>query len=301
MDIRISSSQNVVTMSPDNPPAASCPLGSTITFETRDCYDEKIQGEQDLFHTADPGRINPASGPVYIEGTRPGDILQVEILRIELADHGCMALAPGDGPLGEDIREEVTRIIPVREGRALIREGLEIPLRPMIGVIGTAPASQAVPTGTPGEHGSNLDCRKIQEGSTLFLPVQVPGALLAVGDLHGVMGDGETAGCGLEISGRVTVKVSRWEGLRLPVPSLKTADEYITLASGENLDQAVWLAGRKMASFLIEAGKLEPWEAIMLLSLEGNMEICQVVNPLKTARMAIPASLLKKLSFDLFQ
>lgn len=289
----------VVAMSPANEVKGHCSSGSTLVFQTLDCYGGNIKSEEDLFHLIDYSNINPATGPVYVDETEPGDILKIEIQNIKLEEQGYMALVPGAGPLGEFIEEERTKVIKVKEGYADFNHLIRIPISPMIGVIGTAPKEEAILNGTPGEHGSNMDCTKIQEGTTLYLPVNVPGALLAMGDLHAVMGDGEAATCAVEICGEVTVKVTVLKNISIPTPSLRTKDQFITIASGKTLDEASKAAAVKMLELLKSATDLDVYECIMLLSLIGDMEICQVVNPLKTARMALPKWILENYRFIL--
>lgn len=260
----------VVAMSSENVPKCHCQSGSTVTFQTLDCYGGNIRREQDLFHLVDYSEINPATGPIYVEGAEPGDVV-----------------------------EERTKIIRIEDGCAVFNDRIKLPVSPMVGVVGTAPAGEAVLNGTPGEHGSNMDCTKIKEGVSLYLPVNVPGALLAMGDLHAVMGDGEAATCAVEIGGEVTVRVGVLKGLTLPTPFLKTEKEYATIASAMTLDDAVAAACRKMSDFLAIATDLDACERVMLLSLAGDMEICQIVNPRKTARMAVPIWILDRYQFTL--
>lgn len=289
----------IPVMDRENPPVAHCASGDCLTFQTKDCFGENIRTDADLVHTVPDAEHDLATGPVYVDGAEPGDVLKVEIQKIVLGDHGCQALIPGDGPLGRHVREEYTKVFPVRDGYVEFNEHIRIPVSPMIGVIGTAPAGAGVVNVTPGEHGSNMDNKKIREGSTLYLPVNVPGALLAVGDLHAVMGDGEVSTCGLEISGEITVKVTVVKQSKLPTPLLKTSEEYITIASGCTLDQAVQAACEKMYLFLGMATMLDVCERVALLSLVGNLEICQVVNPMKTARMVVPAWVLDSYGYEL--
>lgn len=290
----IKKEDSIVAMSPDNEAKYHCISGSTVTFETSDCYNGSIKTEKDLFHLIDYSKINPATGPLYIEEADPGDVLRIDILKIKLASQGAMSLAPGRGALKDFVEEERTKIIKIEDGCAVFNDTLKFPIKPMIGVIGTAPKEGAILNGTPGEHGSNMDCNKIQEGTSLFLPVNVKGALLAMGDLHAVMGDGESATCGIEISGEVTVKVTVIKDTVMPTPFLKTDSEYITIAAGKTLDEASSQACFKMLDFLKATVPLDVHELIMLLSIAGNMEICQVVNPLKTARMTMPIWLFDK-------
>lgn len=292
--IYINKEDSIVSMSSNNKAKHYCKSGSTVVFQTSDCYNGNLKSEGDLFHLIDYSNINPATGPLYIENAEPGDVLRVDILELKLDSQGVMSVSPGRGALKDFVEEERTKIIKIEDGYAVFNDILKFPINPMIGVIGTAPKEGEVLNGTPGEHGSNMDCNKIQEGTSLFLPVNVPGALLAMGDLHAVMGDGESATCGIEISGEVTVKVTVLKYAIMPTPFLKTNSEYITIASGKTLDEASSHACFKMLDFLKSTLPLDLQELIMLLSIAGNMEICQVVNPLKTARMTMPIDLFDK-------
>ena len=166
----------------------------------------------------------------------------------------------------------------------------------MIGVIGTAPA-EPTDTHTPGEHGGNMDIRELGAGSVLYLPVSVPGALLSLGDLHGLQGDGETAICGLEMAGAVILRASVIPGgAGLPTPFLVTDRAVYTTAAAESLDECSVTAARKMHRFLSERLDLTDAQAAMLLSLRGDLRIAQVVNPKKGCMMELPRSLVTELS-----
>lgn len=285
----------VYTLSCTNSPAAQCGSGDIICFETMDCFADQISCDEGSFEYVDWAKTNPATGPLYIRDAQPGDILKVEILSIQLASQALVMEFPGDGITGKKALRETAKIMPVSGNAIHFSPGLSLPLQPMIGVIGTAPAADAVPTNTPGTHGGNLDCNEIGEGSCLYLPVNVEGALLALGDLHAVMGDGEVCVCGAEIAGKVTVRVSIVKDQKLPLPLLLTADKCICLASGESLDEAAENAVFAMRSLLIEKLGMEAQEAGMLMSLAGNLRICQAVNPMKTCRFELALDILRKL------
>lgn len=297
--VRIKSDQVIFNMSAENRPVARVKSGDTVTFETLDCFSCQIKDEGQALQQLDWNAINPATGPVYVEEAQPGDILKVEILDISIADFGVMAVIPGAGALGDIISTEQTKLIPIRDGKAIFNDKLQLPIKPMIGVIGTAPKGEAVPTGTPMGHGGNMDCKRIVQGASLYLPVNVPGALLALGDLHAVMADGEIVVTGLEIAGEVTVKVSVLKDITLPLPLLVEGDELITIASAETLDEAALLATKNMHSLLTNHLHMEVNEAGMLLSLVGELKICQIVDPLKTARMELPLWILDRYGFKL--
>ena len=181
----------VYTMDKENAPVARAASGETLVFETADCFGGQIQKPTDRMGALDWSRINPATGPVFVEDAAPGDTLKVEILNIDLAARAAVVEAPGEGVTGLAAKEETTKILPIQGGCAVFNDRLSLPLCPMIGVIGTAPAGEAVATGTPSFHGGNMDCKRIGAGATLYLPVNVEGALLAMGDLHAVMGRGD--------------------------------------------------------------------------------------------------------------
>ncbi|MGG3466756.1 acetamidase/formamidase family protein [Neobacillus pocheonensis] len=297
--IKILKENTILSFSPSNQPVCKAISGDVITFETCDCFSNQIQSEEQLFSSVGWDKINPATGPLFVEEAEPGDILKVEILKISIAKQGVMTVAPNLGVLGEAIKEEKTKIIRIENGKALFNEKIQIPVRPMIGVIGTSPETEEIPTGTPGQHGGNMDCKRIVEGAVLYLPVHVNGALLSMGDLHAVMGDGEVIICGLEISGEVTVRVSVIKDKIFPLPLLKEGDHIMTIASAETLDLAAKQATLQMHNFLIEELGVEFNEAGMLLSLVGNLRICQVVDPLMTARMELPLSILENYHYHL--
>mgnify|MGYP003377016366 CR=1 FL=1 len=161
----------------------------------------------------------------------------------------------------------------------------------MIGVIGVAPAGEKIPTGTPGHHGGNMDNNKITAGTVLYLPVFQPGALLAMGDLHACMGDGEICETGVEIAGTVTVTVEVLKNLTLPNPMLETKDTIYAIASELELKDAVKTAGDNMVDFVMKKTGLALDQANMLMSAVGNTEICQLVDPLITSRFGMPRAI----------
>ena len=169
----------------------------------------------------------------------------------------------------------------------------------MIGVIGVAPADGAVPCGTPGDHGGNMDCTRITAGATLLLPVAVPGALFALGDLHAAMGDGEVGVSGVEIAGQVTIRVEVLHGAAWPAPMVITDADASVISSAPTLDEAADIAAERAVRWLSTAAGLTLADAVMLLSAIGRLRICQVVDPLKTARMEIDRAALQQLGIRL--
>lgn len=285
-------------MSENNPPVAKAKSGDTVCFETLDCFGGQLKSENDLLGGLDWNNVNPASGPLFVEGAMPGDVLKVEILKIELDDHGVMVDAPGEGVTGAAVSSESTKILPIENGKVKFNEKLSFPICPMIGVIGTAAKGEGIDTGTPGSHGGNMDCTRIGEGATLYLPVNTEGALLAMGDLHARMGDGEVEVCGVEIAGKVTVKLTVLKNCKLPTPFLVNSELAMAIHSADTVDEACVGATMAMHGFLTGELGMNEHEAGMLLSVTGNLCICQVVDPEKTVRMEIPLSVTKAYGYE---
>jgi amidase len=283
--------------SASNIPALTVHAGEELTIEAQDCFSNQIQSEDELYSAVDWDRVNPATGPVYVEGAEPGDTLVAHVLEIKPATQGVMVTVPGLGALGHLITEPQTKVVPLREGQALFSERVQIPLDPMVGVIGTAPQEGEIPNGAPGPHGGNMDCTLIGEGSRVYLPVEVPGALFGLGDLHAVMGDGEIVVCGVEMAGWVTVRLEVLKGRLLPLPLVENENLVATIHSHEDLDLAAQGSIEGMARLLTERVELPLHEAGMLMSALGQLRVCQVVDPLKTCRMEFPKWALERHGF----
>lgn len=292
---RIISGNYVYFMDKDEKPAASVAAGETVTFETVDCFGGQMTEEGTQIGALDWDRINPATGPVYVEGAEPGDILKVEIQRIETGELGIMAALPGEGVLGDGVLNPEVCRMPVKDGYVEFSEKIRLPKKPMIGVIGVAPAGEKVPCGTPGSHGGNMDNTRIGEGAVLYLPVFQKGALFALGDVHACMGDGEIMVSGVEISASVTVKIDVMKGKTLHNPALEDESAFYAIASEQNLEEAVKLSVSDMHEIVQNKLGLDYNKAGMLLSAAGDVQICQVVDPERTARFRMPKTILPEL------
>ena len=248
-----------------------------ITFETLDCYANQLRdGEGNKDHV-NWDNVNPTTGPVYVEGAQPGDTLKVTIESIDVADFGVVS------------HGEAVELVDIKDGYADFLGKFQIPLNKMVGVIGVAPAGDAINNATPGSHGGNMDTKLIAEGAVLYLPVAVEGALFALGDVHAVMGDGEVGGTGLEIPADVTVKLELIKGGAPEFPLVETGDAYAFIVSDQTLDGAIEIACRLMHQFLKEKmPALADEEIHMLMSLVGEAQVCQIVDPLMTARFTFP-------------
>ena len=233
-----------------NTPVLKVAEKAVIEFETADCFNDQIRREEQGVSELNWDQVNPATGPLFIEGTEVGDVLAVHIQKIEIADIGVMAAIPGAGLLGDSVTEPEVKMIEITDGYVHFNDTIKVPVNPMIGVIGVAPAGDAISCGTPDSHGGNMDNKKITAGTTMYFPVNVDGALLAIGDLHAAMGDGEIMVTGVEVAGKVTVQVEVIKGQTINHPILETHTHWYTIASHANLLEAVKIATYEMQQIL---------------------------------------------------
>jgi amidase len=287
----ISKEAHIYSFRSDLTPVESVDSGSEVIFETYDCYREQLKSssKNQLFSLKG---INPATGPLAIRGAEPGDMLKVTILSIELHDEGTMYLRPGAGVLKKFVVHPEVKKLRVKNGTLHFDSTHSFPIKPMIGVIGVSPKEGDISTFAPGTHGGNMDTKEITAGSVVYLPVSVPGANLAIGDLHALMGDGEVPICGVEIGGRVRVKVEVLKESGFNGPVVEDREHFYVISSALTLDEACQSASENMFAFL--SSRLPQYEAndiICLMGIGGDLRISQMVNPLKTAKYRIPKTL----------
>ncbi len=231
------------------------------------------------------------TGPVAVEGARPGDMLEVRIESVKPgADWGYNVIRPLSGTLPEDFHETHLLHIPVDRERAVcsLPWGIELPLSPFFGVMGVAPppAYGTISSIQPRVHGGNMDNKELVAGTTLYLPVWVDGAQFSAGDGHGVQGDGEVCVSALEIcmDGEFTFFLHKGRGEGAPAityPRAETPTHYITMGFNEDLDQAMKQALREMIAFICSRSNQSPEQAYALCSLAADFHVTQTVNGVK--------------------
>ena len=285
----------IYQMSAENKPVLSVDSGETVAFETYDCYQGQLLPEGTTFQDVNRKFTNPATGPVYVNDAKPGDVLKITIEKMELGPVGILDIGKNPGALKGFFDSVTIKRLSVVGDMLKYNDRLQIKTKPMIGVIGTAPAEGAVSTMTPMDHGGNMDCTRIEEGAILYLPVFVDGGLLALGDFHAIMGEGEVGNCGVEIEGEATLKVEVVRDMKVTFPMIENEDQWMTVAYGETLDEAAKKATAQMFQFLTEYHGLDAVDAGMLIDMVGDLIICQIVNPMKTVRMEIPKWTIEKL------
>ena len=287
-EIDITGEHVVYKFSPSNPAKYRINSGDVISVRTPDCFHGQIQTEKDSHEKLDMHKVNDSVGPIYVEGAEPGDTLSVEILNIEVIDnHGVMMVIQEYGLLKDEVKESRTKICPIKNGEIRFSDRVTIPVMPSVGTIGVAPSNSEIDTVTPGYHGGNLDTAEIGAGNIILFPVNVRGALLALGDCHAAIGDGEICVTGVEVPAVVKAKVEVVKDLRIDRPIIETKDEWMTLASAENLEEACRIASKDMIELLRKNINMSFMDAYMLLSAVGRLKISQMVNPLVTVRMCL--------------
>jgi acetamidase/formamidase len=221
------------------------------------------------------------TGPVYVEGAEPGDVLEVKILSIDLPiDYGYNGCS---GYLPENCETGLPSKIITLDRQKMTAEflpGIVIPLKPFYGSIGIAPAPELgrVSSNPPGRHAGNLDNRELTAGSTLYIPVFAPGALFEIGDGHAAQGDGEVDQTAIETSLRGRLQLTVRKDMKLKWPRAETPTDYISMATDPDLVVATKTAIQEMVDFLVLEKKLTRHQAYQLVSIAGNVAVTQLVD-----------------------
>jgi acetamidase/formamidase len=274
-------------------PALEIESGEAIELHVRDASDEQIgrdSGADDV-SKLDFSHVNPVSGPVYVKGACPGDVLAVELLEFRPPEWGWTAIIPGFGLLADEFPEPWLRISDVDAESATVRfaESIALPYRPFPGTIGVAPEE-------PGEHsivppsrfGGNMDTKHLRAGATLFLPVGVDGALFSLGDTHAAQGDGEVCGTAIEAAMDVVVRLSVRRDLSVAAPQYdipagalaQTSESsyHVCTGVGPDLMEAARDAVRATIAYVGDRYGLDREEAYALASVTADLRIHEVVD-----------------------
>lgn len=297
--IELDDAKTLFSFDKDLEPVLKVPSGETVRIRTKDCFGNQLQGPEDRLSEIDWEAINPATGPIYVEGAVAGGALKVHIDNIELDAQTSSCTGKDEGVCGDRFSDWATHFCKVEDGKVVWDERLSIPLAPMIGVIGVAPEGEPVNCGTPGKHGGNMDNTAIAAGATLYFPVAVDGALFGCGDMHAVMGDGEVSVSGAEVAGYATVTLTALPELSIPNPLIENNTHFGIIVSAESLDKASELAVQQMVDLLASRTNESEADLVMLLSLVADVRVCQMVDPEKTVRFMVPKYVLDAIGFSL--
>jgi amidase len=289
---RIGREDVVWAFGPEMEPVLEVDPGDVVTLETNDCFTGQIQSEADLVTEIDFARVNGATGPIAVRGAEPGDSLVVELLEVEPIERGFATLIPGIGQLIDKVRAPLTHVFRVEGDTIHMTDRISFPLRPMVGVIGVATDGDTITNGFAGRHGGNLDNHLHGPGATVYLPVRQPGGMLAIGDMHASMGDGEVCFTGVEIAGEVTVRLGLLKERQGTWPVTELADRWVVHGTaGQDFMEALDLAVEEGARFLVDQWGFTMEEAFIFLSVACDAGICQACRPQEfstIARVSIP-------------
>jgi acetamidase/formamidase len=265
--------------------------------------DEKIQASlKTVVEQVTGDRRGPGghilTGPVYIEGAEPGDVLEVNVLSIDLAIdygyNGCRGFLPDNC---DTTQPQKIIALDRRKMTAEFLPGIVIPLRPFFGSMGVAPPPEAgrVSSNPPGKHAGNLDNRELVAGSTLYIPVFVRGALFEVGDGHAAQGDGEVDQTAIETSLRGRLRLTVRRDMKLTWPRAETSTDYISMGMDPDLTVATQAAIQEMIDFLVAEKHLTRHQAYQLVSLAGNVAVTQLVDkPNHGVHVRLPKSIFRR-------
>lgn len=234
----------------------------------------------------DFSRVNPVTGPIFVEGAEPGDALVIDVLEMAMDSWGWTAVIPGFGLLADMFPAPFLRISEVLEQTVVLPFGIRLPAVPFIGTIGVAPKESGDHSVVPPRSvGGNMDIRQVTVGSRLMLPVAVPGALLSLGDTHAAQGDGEVCGTAIETNSVVTLRVSVEKNRVIRYPQLETdaraerrGPALVTTGIGPDLYQASRDAVLGMVDEIGRRTGLSSEDAYMLCSIAGDLKISEIVD-----------------------
>jgi amidase len=273
----LAAKQTTFAFRPDAEPVLRVRPGEVVRFETSPEPVERLFAAGPRWSEAiDVRAINAVTGPVFIEGVMPGDAVSVEVLAIEPRDWAWSAAIPGFGLLDGFLPEPMLERLPIREGEVIVSERVRVPLRPMIGCLGLAPAQGETSTLSPAmPWAGNYDLTQIAPGATALFPAQVPGGLFSLGDLHAAMGEHEATFVAFECAGAATVRLDVRPGMALETPRIETADRIfvIGLSACGDYGAARHQAARLLYELLTREARLTPREAYAVVSARGDLTL----------------------------
>jgi amidase len=237
---------------------------------------------------------NPVTGPIFIEGAEPGDALAVHILDQKCDTLGYMGYWPFLFHLEDYFPQPNTTLMEIREGHVIFADDIRIPVRPVIGTIGVAPALEAILSGSMGRHCGNVDVQEIAAGSTIFLPVYVEGALLCLGDCHAIQSDGEIGS--VEMRSEITLRcdVIKGRSPNMVWPRVETSDSLVTIGIATPLEEAARQALREMICWIEELTGMSKHETYLLAGCVGAWRPGQVQVPNYSMRCIFPKGYLRE-------
>jgi acetamidase/formamidase len=284
IDYSLSADQTHSRWSSAIEPLLNVEPGAVIEVATEEASDQQLNPNstvEDLKNLSfDP--IHPLTGPVYVEGAEPGDVIKVKLHKVELGNWGWTAIVPGFGFLSDEFNEPWLKTFEFdkKANMAAFSDSINIPLKPFPGVMGVAPATDSMlSTIPPRANGGNMDDPNMTEGTTVYFPVFVEGALFSIGDTHAAQGLGEVCGTAIEAPMRIVYEIDLIKnGRNIDEPQYETEDYYAVTGFGTTIDKAAKKATRYMIDYLENEHGMAREDAYALCSLAGDLKIAEVVD-----------------------
>ncbi len=288
---RLARENLIYFLEPDASPAITIDSGEELMVETWDAF----EGIRDPKLLEAKSLKGPAIGPIYVNGAEPGDALRVEFISIVPKEGAAHMVMPGRGFLEEEFPDAYSTVMTLADGNLVLPSGIKLPLAPSMGVVATTPTYKQSTASDSGPYGGDIDMKELVAGSTLFLPVLVPGGMLALGDCHAVVGDGAVAGTGAECSSDTHIRVTVEKGMGITGPRAITPDYFVVLSHGEELGPAMKQAVRDMVEFLVIEKGMAPYDAYTLCSLAGDIRVSRTFRPISPVKMMLSRVALEQL------
>lgn len=267
----LSKRKRVYTISSETPSAYAVDAGETFVVQTQDAMDGQIPAEGRCVAEVDDSRANPMTGPIRVRGAKRGQTLAIHLLDIAVDEQGWMSHSPSG------------LVNPVEHNLVQFVSGVQLPIRPMIGVLGLAPAEGSYTGKDVTMSGGNFDIKEFAAGTTVFMPIQVDGANVIMGDVHALQADGESSGTGVEIGAEITMRVDVLDEGLVDGPYFYRQGILSTVGAAPDLTQACEMAVENLARIVSDASGWERDCSWMFLSLMADVHVGQFVCPIKSA------------------
>ena len=278
-------------LDPAAPPAISIDSGEELMVETWDAFEG----------LRDPAALNakalkgPATGPIYVHGAEPGDALKVEFISITPKEGAAHMVMPGRGFLEEEFTEGYPTVMDFDGNQVVLPSGLRLEMQPSMGLVATTPTYVQNTASDSGPYGGDIDMKELVAGSVIYMPVFVPGGMLALGDCHAIVGDGAVAGTGAECSADSHLRITVEKAMGIASPRALTPEHFVVLSYGEELAPAMKQAVRDMVDFLTREKGLPPYDAYTLCSLAGDVRVSRTFRPISPVKMMLSRAALEQL------
>ncbi|MBF2589187.1 acetamidase/formamidase family protein [Listeria marthii] len=291
----VTSERSIFEMEKSTEPVITVKDGSVVKIKTKDYFNGQIHNEQLHYGELDWKQFSPTTGPIYIEEARPGDLLAITIEKIELLGTEVFLLnGPNIGITDDLLTSNCTRRYPVENNHIVYSDEIQIPIQKTIGLLKTEALST---TKSPTKNGGILDSSEITEGATIFLPVDKFGASLHVGNVRATTGFGKTTATSAEAPAEVTLRLQILKNRTAPTPTIIHNHHLICLASDLTIEKATQKTMHNMITLLTESDLMTTEDAMFLISLQADFQVCKLCKPNITTSIKLPLDYFPEMPF----